>query len=134
DVSRCLVNIAELYRLLGAPERALPYARESYEENVAIGDRHGQGVGLGTLGTILRDAGELTEALNVLLQAIELIEQAGMRAEECEYLLQLAATLTKLAEPDRALTYYERALHLSREIGAAGYTAEALEGIAALRV
>jgi tetratricopeptide (TPR) repeat protein len=82
-----------------------------------IGDRRGEGAGLGNLGRAYADLGETRRAIEHFEQALVIHREIGDRRGEGIALGHLGIAYGHLGETRRAIEHYEKALAIDREIG-----------------
>jgi CHAT domain-containing protein/Tfp pilus assembly protein PilF len=107
NVGRCLKNTERREEARQAFTQSLALAREA-------GDYDLQAKNLDNLGLLEIEAGELRKGVDLQRQALDLVRQAGNRSHEATILNNLADAYDQLAEPQKALQFYQDALNLAR--------------------
>jgi tetratricopeptide (TPR) repeat protein len=82
-----------------------------------LGDRPGEGVTLGNLGTAYINLGEPRRAIEFHEQALAIDREIGDRRGEGQALGNLGNAYASIGETRRAIEFYEQSLAIDREIG-----------------
>jgi tetratricopeptide (TPR) repeat protein len=99
------------------PREKLPYLERAAAAARALGDRSGEGVHLGNLGSAYFSLGEPQRAIEFYQQALAIDREIGDRRGEGNRLGNLGLAYAALGEPRRAIEFYQQALAIAREIG-----------------
>jgi tetratricopeptide (TPR) repeat protein len=120
DYATSLNNLAELYRAIGEPGKALPLLREVRESlRQALGERHPHYAhSLHNLASLYKDLGEHGKALPLALEARDLCRQVlGQRHRDYATSLNNLAWLYRArGEHGKALTLFLEARRLRRKV------------------
>jgi tetratricopeptide (TPR) repeat protein/serine/threonine protein kinase/predicted ATPase len=81
------------------------------------GDRSGEGIARGQLGTVYQAQGELDRAIECFTQAIAIGFEIGNKAIECMHLGNLAAVYQVRGEAEQAIETFSKAINLARKSG-----------------
>jgi CHAT domain-containing protein/Tfp pilus assembly protein PilF len=111
-------------------EEAIKRHREAIEIFKPIGDRHSEAIAFNAIGQASEKLGDYTAARENYENAFRLFEKLGAVDLAVAALYKLGTVHLLNKKPDEALTYYQRALALSRSAKKARYEALVLEGIA----
>jgi tetratricopeptide (TPR) repeat protein len=106
---------AELGRSLRR-ERALDHFRQSTAMSAAIGDDHGQARALDGLSEVLRDIGELDQAMAYARQSAALTRRTGDREGEVYALLLMADALARGNDIEQARHHWHEAVTIIDEV------------------
>lgn len=108
-----LHRLGHAHRLLGHLDQAAIYLREALTIRQRLDTPREQAATLAELAALHLDTGTTYAALTCCIQALELENQAGDRAAECDTLITIAHVHHVLGEYDTALREARRALDLS---------------------
>jgi adenylate cyclase len=97
--------------------KALEHSRAALALYEALGDRAGQAVTLGNIGSALCRTGDYPEALNFHRRALTISEETGDRRGVARASGNLAAVMLECGDYDAAMTNYQGALALNSELG-----------------
>ncbi|WP_206044056.1 tetratricopeptide repeat protein [Geitlerinema sp. P-1104] len=103
-------NRSQFREALASWERALEFFRE-------IGDRAGEGLTLGNLGSAYSSMGQYQRAITFHEQSLAIAREIGARTGEGRALGNLGIAYRNLGQYERAIDFYEQSLVLFREIG-----------------
>ncbi len=112
-----LSSLGILYYQIGSYKKAIEYHEKALEISRNIGDRKGEGNGLGNLGNAYRNLGEVKKAIKYYKQALVISKEIGNRQGEGNWLGNLGSAYRNLGEVKKAIKYYKQALVISKEIG-----------------
>jgi tetratricopeptide (TPR) repeat protein len=105
-----LRDLPQLFRLSRTVRRAMPLFVQAADIARAVGDRKGEGIWLGNLGSAYHRLGRMRQAIPYYEQALAIAREVGDHANEAGWLRSLANAYGGLKEPERALEYYDQAL------------------------
>jgi tetratricopeptide (TPR) repeat protein/transcriptional regulator with XRE-family HTH domain len=117
-----LNNIGSLYRALGRYPEALAHHERALAMARDVGARHAQAETLNSLGETRRRMGESSKAVQLHHLAQVIAEDVGDPNEQARAQAGAGDALADLGNDDAARTYWQRALHLYTELGAAEAT------------
>ncbi len=83
----------------------------------AIGDRKGEGIILGVLGTTYGSLGNYAKAIDYLKQALAIMQEMGDRKGEGMVLGELGDAYYSLSDYAKAIEYHQQRLAIARKIG-----------------
>lgn len=128
------LRLAEVYRDLSDPARALPSYDQSLELFKQLGDRRGQAAALYGKGLAKARGREMREGLQLYEEALRIYrsEEARDRHEEARTLHAMGGAYDVLGQTDQALEGFERALEGWRETGDAAQAGNTYSSIAKL--
>jgi tetratricopeptide (TPR) repeat protein len=115
SIIRNILGLA--YRDLGQAKQAIEHHEQSLAISRQVGDRRGEGVGLGNLGLCYWDLGQTARAIDHHEQALAIAREVGGRRAEGTGLGNLGACYRDLGQVARAIDYHEQALAIAREVG-----------------
>lgn len=81
-----------------------------------IGDHHGEGSALGSLGLALLENNQYSESQENLEASLKILEETGDRFGEAMVLKSLAQLYQIFGKPDVALLFYNQSLDIAREL------------------
>ncbi len=129
---RALVALGHGTRRLGKTTEARSYLDEALREARALGNRHHEGIILGSLGRMFVDLGQLGEAQSLYEGALAVHREIGNRRQEGVVLNGLANLHIVQGLPEEARLLLEGALAVHREVGNRCQEGVALGGLAIL--
>jgi tetratricopeptide (TPR) repeat protein len=101
--------------------RQFQAAIQSWEQALAIcraiGDRKGEGIILGVLGTTYGSLGNYAKAIDYLKQALAIMQEMGDRKREGMALGDLGDAYYSLSDYAKAIEYHQQRLAIARKIG-----------------
>jgi tetratricopeptide (TPR) repeat protein len=103
--------------LRGHAQEAVQLLRWAVGAAQEIGDRRGEGNGLGSLATAHAHLGAAKRAIEYHEQALAIWREIGERRGEGAGLGNVGSAYHRLGEVKRAIKYYEQALETARELG-----------------
>jgi DNA-binding SARP family transcriptional activator len=122
-------NVAHAYFGLGDHVQAIHYFQAALKVHEQYGDKMTAGNTLGFMALLHRETGRLDEALDLHVQAIELVRQHRTPAAECQYTNEFAATYLAAGDLDNALLHFRAALDLATQVGSTYELARAHVGM-----
>jgi len=108
-----LSNLGSAYFVLGDARKAIEYCEQALAIDREIGDRHGEGVDLGSLGNAYFALDDAHKAIEYYEQALVIHREIGDRQNECTFLGNLGEVWRHLGEMDKAHAYCEEGLRLA---------------------
>ena len=117
DEIRAQVNTIPALAQLGRTGEAMAIGRDLCDRLRALGDAHGEGVLLGTIGQILRRSGEPAQALDCSERALACFRSCANRLAEARELSFQGHTLRAMRRMPEALDRFEESLKLAEEVG-----------------
>lgn len=125
-----LWGLAQVHRLLGKYDEAIPLYSEALEIYTALGDRQGRaGVLLG-LAVAYRLQGEFHEAIPLCFEALDIYTALRDRQGRANALWDLAVVYRRQGEYNKAMQHYSEALEIRNDLGDRQGRANALCGLA----
>ncbi|NJM74973.1 MAG: tetratricopeptide repeat protein [Acaryochloridaceae cyanobacterium RU_4_10] len=85
-----------------------------------IGDRNGEAISLGNLGSVSTSLGQYTQAIEYHEQALAITREIGDRNGEAKSLNNLGSAYGSIGDYVKAIDYHEQSLAIQREIGDLG--------------
>jgi tetratricopeptide (TPR) repeat protein len=117
SISAILSKLAETYRLLGEPEKAIASARQSLDLSRKIGDRFWAASSLVNTGAIALYTGNYTEAEGYVREANVIYRETGYRVGIASTCVVLARLAFLRASFEVAETLARQALEIATELG-----------------
>ncbi|MHB8945394.1 MAG: helix-turn-helix domain-containing protein [Bacillota bacterium] len=114
-----LIETARYHHHGGQTQKAMAVCDEAIEAAVAIGDVPLQAQGRQVLGKVYADRKENERAIESLSESARLFEQAGRPSELADSCYELGELYMALGERDKALSYFQRATAIFRQLGLA---------------
>ena len=111
-----LNNVGAAYQDLGDLDRAMRYYERATDTRRTIGDEHGVAHSLLRYGSIQRQRGELSSALESLHQALAITEKLDAKDEIKEAHLQLSETYVAMGRHRDALAAFQQYERVKSEI------------------
>lgn len=112
-----LYNVGVGHFRLNQNAKALPYLERELAAVRALGNRHGEGITLNTLGLVLRRLGRLDDARDALTEAVEALGSTPDRREHANAAYDLATILLDVGDDEAALNLFEREVEIREELG-----------------
>lgn len=100
-------NMAECYLRLGNMDSAYVLYNQSLELSKELQDGEGIALAKSGLGQILVKQGKFSQGISYLLEALSMLEQAGMKEQSLETADVLATSYEKMGDYKSALRYYK---------------------------
>ncbi len=100
-------NMAECYLRLGNTDSAYTLYRQSLELSQQLQDGEGIALAKSGLGQILVKQGKFKPGISYLSEALQMLEQAGMKEQSLETAAVLAASYEQVGDYKSALKYYK---------------------------
>ncbi len=122
--------MAEAYRSIGRPERALTFYEQVLPIWREVGNRVGEAVTLNNMGLAYEAMGQPERALTLYEQALPIRAEVGSRVGEARTLNNMGLAYEAMGQPERALTLYEQSLSILREVGDRAGEATVLDNMA----
>ena len=113
-MGNCYYNISQLTEAENNYRQALIISKKVKDKNERL---KGKASGLGNIGLIYRDKGELDKALKYLEDALKINREIGYKQGEANQLANIGLIYPAKGELDEAMKYLEDALKIHREIG-----------------
>lgn len=110
-----LENIGMVYLGLDDAPRALQYFQDALVIRERVGEPKGLGIVLHHLGAAQSLLGERQESLDSLDRALDFSRAAKDKQFEAYSLVEIGMIYVALADPAKALTFYEQALEIQKE-------------------
>jgi tetratricopeptide (TPR) repeat protein len=108
---------SEFLDMRGYYREAMSLLTWSVTASREIGDRQGEGAGLGNLGLTHYHLGQLKQANEYYQQALDITRDIGTRRNEGIWLGNLGNVYYSLGQMEKAIEYYNQALEIAQEIG-----------------
>ncbi len=112
-----LLSLGILHYQISLYEKAIEYYKQALDISREIGDRRGEEIHLGNLGSAYSDLGQVEKAIEYHKQALEISREIGDRHGEGADLGNLGLAYSNLGKVEKAIEYHKQALDISREIG-----------------
>jgi CHAT domain-containing protein len=109
-----LINIGEVYRLLGEMRKALEKYNEALPISQVVGDRRGEAQALNNIGSIYWALGEMGKALEKYNESLPIVRAIGNRRGEAVMLNNIGTVYWALGEMGKALEKYNESLPIRR--------------------
>ena len=116
-VATTLNNIAEVYRGIGRPQKALEYYEKALPISQEVDDRSGVATTLNNIGEVYYDINKPQKALEYYEKALPILEEVGDRFGIATTLSNIGGVYYDINKPQKALEYYEKALPILEEVG-----------------
>ncbi len=114
---RLLLKLADFFFSISENRKAIEYQEQSLAISREIGNRQGEGISLGNLGSAYNNLGEYRKAIEYHEQYLAISREIGNREGEGISLGRLGNAYNRLGEYQKAIEYQEQSLSISREIG-----------------
>ncbi len=101
------------------------YLEQRLEISREIGDRRGEGVALGNLGSAFADLGDPRRAIGYYEMALEIRREVGDIMGVAMNFYNMADEFSKLGEKRRAIELAQEAIHIFNEFGHIQYVQQA---------
>jgi CHAT domain-containing protein/tetratricopeptide (TPR) repeat protein len=111
-----LINIGEVYRLLGEMRKALENYNEALPISQVVGDRKGVAQALNNIGLVYWSLGESQKALEKYNEALPIVRAIGNRRGEAVMLNNIGLVYWSLGEMRKALDKYDESMPIRRAI------------------
>jgi tetratricopeptide (TPR) repeat protein len=129
---QALINMAEVYRVMGQPRRALELCEQALSLTQEVGDRTGEAATLNNMALVYQVMGQPKRALVLYEQALPIQREAGVRDGEATTLNGIAGVYYATGQLQQALALYERVLPIRQEVGDRDGEAATLNNMAAV--
>jgi tetratricopeptide (TPR) repeat protein len=98
-------------------EEAIGFYQEALQIARDRGDRSGECVAAGNLGSAYAELGQTEQAIDLYQQALHIARDLGDLGREGPLLAELGYSYQRLGQADQAVGLYEQALAVAREVG-----------------
>ena len=106
-----------MFSSLGEYQKAKEYHEKALAIKREFGDRNGEAVAYGNLGTVFSSLGEYHNAKEYHEKALAIGKEIGDRNGEAAHYGNLGSVFSSLGEYQKAKEYHEKALAIRKEIG-----------------
>ncbi len=125
-VGLTLVNLGELYMGMENYDSALYYFDKSL---TVVSNNLDRSVSFNFMGSIYAELGDFQEAMDYHQHALELAEEENAPLEVAKVWLGMGTTSEKQGKSAQAISYFEKAEQVSKEIGVSDELSGAYEGL-----
>jgi tetratricopeptide (TPR) repeat protein len=125
-----LNNLANIYRFIGQPRRALALFSEALSIEREVGTRVNETFILQNMAVVYSDIGESQRALAMYEEVLPMMRESGDKDSETTILTNMAVIYHETGQPQRALALFEEALPIKRESGDRAGVANLLSNMA----